>query len=219
MPDLDSLLSEVLSHQFAEGQYTNYATDKLNEAQGFVAAQTDFREFFTASNTTLPAGTEDLTLPTDFSRLYSLVCLGGTGQGNQELRQRTPSDFDSLDTDSTGRPYLYDVSGSTLSVYPTPDASYDIQLRYWRVPATLTNGTDVPEIPGPYHHLLTSYALVKCFERENDYEAAMYHQNRFDTELMKCRGEVQYDTADRTQPKTIPGAWNAPEPVLTVWRP
>lgn len=215
--DLDALVSEVLSHQFAEGQYTDYATAKLNEGQGYVAAQTDFRELFTAVTTTLSAGTEDLTLPTNFSRLYSLVCVGSTGQENIALQQITPSDFDGLSNDSTGRPYFYDVNGGTLSVYPTPDASYDIQLRYWKTPAELVLGTDEPEIPPAYHHLLVSYALVKCFERENDYDAAMYHQSRFDTELMKCRGEVQYDTNDKTQPRVAAGMWNPPETVLTVW--
>ena len=216
--DLDALVAEVLSHQFAEGQYTTYAKAKLNEGQGFVAAQTDFRELYTAVNTTLSAGTEDLTLPTDFSRLYSLVCLGSAGQENTALSQVTPSDFDSLPTDSTGRPYFYDVVGGTLSVYPTPDASYDIQLRYWKAPTEMAAGSDEPEIPPAYHHLLVSYALVKCFERENDYEAAMYHQNRFDTELMKCRGEVQYDANDKTQPRVAGGMWSAPDSVLTVWR-
>lgn len=215
--DLDALVSEVLSHQFAEGQYTTYAKAKLNEGQGYVAAQTDFREFFTAVTTTLSAGSEDLTLPTDFSRLYSLVCVGSAGQENIALRQITPSDFDALDNDSTGKPYFYDVNGDTLSVYPTPDASYNIQLRYWRTPTEMSAGSDEPEIPSTYHHLLVSYALVKCFERENDYDAAMYHQSRFDAGLMKCRGEVQYDTNDKTQPRVASGMWNPPESVLTVW--
>lgn len=216
MPDLDSLLSETLSHQFAEGQYTDYATDKLNEAQQYVVAQTQFRDFFTQSNTTLAAGTEELSLPTDFSQFYSLVCVGSP---NITLRQITPADYDALDSDATGRPYLYDVSGDTMSVYPTPDASYDIQLRYWRKPVDLELGTDVPEIPGQYHHLLVSYALIKCFERENDYEAAMYHQQRFDTDMVKCRGEVEYDSRDKTGPKRIAGTWKVSEPTLTAWRP
>lgn len=221
---LDEIVAEVLSHQFAAGQYTDYLMGTgsygegiVTQAQNYVTAQTDFRELFTAVTTTLSAGTEDLTLPTDFSRLYSLVCVGSTGQENIALQQITPSDFDALSNDSTGRPYFYDVNGDTLSVYPTPDASYDIQLRYWKVPDALSVGTDEPEIPSVYHHLLVSYSLVKCFERENDYDAAMYHQSRFDTELMKCRGEVQYDANDKTQPRVASGMWNPPETVLTVW--
>lgn len=222
---LGQIVTEVLSHQFASNQYTDYLTGSsdfgdgiINEGQGYIAAQTDFREFFTTATTALPAGTEDLALPSDFSRLYSAVALQSGTEGNQPLAQITPSDFDRLPTDSAGKPQWYDIVGSTISVYPTPDASYTIQLRYWRVPDTMTLTTDEPEIPSEYHHLLVTYALVKCFERENDYEAALYHQQRLDVGIQKCRGEVQYDVSDKTQPKTIGGPWDSPESTLTVWK-
>lgn len=222
---LAEIVEEVLAHQFSSNQYSDYLKGAgsygegiVNQAQQYIAAQTDFREFFTSATTALAAGTEDLTLPTDFSRLYSAVALQSGTEGNQTLSPVTPNDFDRLPTDSTGKPQFYDVVGSTISVYPTPDASYTIQLRYWRVPDTLTNDTDVPEIPAEYHHLLTTYSLVKCFERENDYEAALYHQQRLDVGIQKCRGEVQYDVSDKTQPKTVGGPWSSPESVLTVWK-
>jgi hypothetical protein len=48
-----------------------------------------------------------------------------------------------------------------------------------------------------------SYCLWHCFERENDFNAAQYHKARFDEDLLKARGEAQYDTDDYTQEKRI----------------
>ena len=82
---LAEIVAEVLSHQFSAAQYNDYAINKINEGQGYITAQTDFREFFTSATTALPAGTEDLTLPSDFSRLYSVVALQSNSEGNQTL--------------------------------------------------------------------------------------------------------------------------------------
>lgn len=218
--DRDEIVSTVLSHQFAEGQYTDYARSMANEATGYIAAQCDFPQLWQKSTTTLSAGVDTLSLPADFSRLYSLSLQPTDGSAPQQLRQIRPEDYDILNrTDITGAPYLYDLNGLTLDLYPTTDQSYDILLNYWRVPTDMAASSDEPEIPSQYHHLIVTYVLGKCFERENDYDAATYHWGRFENGVLKCRSEVQYSQSDSSGPKTVQG-WSGivADAPLVVWR-
>lgn len=196
------LTEEVLSHQFSPTQYTEYIEKRLNDGQAYVAAQTDFRELMDTESYTTSSGDNTYTLPSDFVRLYNVELV----QADGNVIPLSPESLVSYETKSaaaTGQPQLYVIQGSTLELWPTPDQAFTIRLRYYRKPAALNNSIDVPEIPGIYHHLLVSYALWHCYERENDYNSAQYHKARFDEDLAKCRGEVQYDTDDYTQSKRV----------------
>lgn len=213
----DQLVQQVLDHQFSETQYTDFARNVINEGLQYVVAQTDFPQLWEKLTTSVSAGTDSLTLPADFSRLYSLSVQPSTNEAPSAVRQIRSEDYDLLNRQAeTGKPYFYDVNGLVLDLFPTTDASYNLQLNYYRKPSELTASTDEPEIPSQYHHLLVSYALVRCFERENDYDAATYHRQRFEQDVLKCRSEVQYSTADSSAPKTVGGSWTS-NVTPTVW--
>lgn len=203
MATLESLTQEVLSHQFAASQYTNYAQDRINQGQVYVCAQTDFREMERYEDVAVSAGTAEYTLPTDFQRVYTVTIIEADGSATP-LDQQSVSDLDRKDAD-TGKPAAYTLTRDKLRLWPTPDTAYTVRVRYFKVPTTLTAGPDEPEIPSAYQHLLVTYALWHCYERENDYNSAQYHKARFDEDIMKCRGEVQYDSDDYSQPQHVGG--------------
>jgi hypothetical protein len=195
------LQAEVLSHQFSPSQYTNYIQDRLNQGQAYVAAQTDFRELFSSEEIATVNDDVAYDLPTDYMRVYSLMYTP-SGADAFPLTEVSQGDLDAFPI-SSGVPTHYAVAGDEVRLWPTPDTAYTLRLRYYKKPASLVNASDTPEIPGTYHHLLVSYALWHCYERENDYNSAMYHKGRFDEDIMKCRGEVQYDSDDYTQSQRV----------------
>jgi hypothetical protein len=196
------ITDEVLSHQFSPTQYTEYIEKRVNQAQSYVAAQTDFRQLMDTESYTTSNGTSSYALPSDFSRLYDVELVQTDGYV-VSLGPEVMARYETNNTAATGQPQLYAIQGSNLELWPVPDGPFTVRLRYFRNPAELTNSIDVPEIPATYHHLLVSYALWHCYERENDYNSAQYHKARFDEDLAKCRGEVQYDTDDYTQSKRV----------------
>lgn len=202
MATFTELTNEVLSHQFSPSQYTTYTQGKLNQALGYVAAQTDFRELLDTESYTTSNGVASYALPADFSRLYNVEIVDPAG-AVLPLGIETLLGYDTKAPSQTGQPQVYVIDGQNLKLWPVPDAAYTVRVRHYRRPATLVNANDVPEIPGVYHHLLVSYALWHCYERENDYQSAQYHKARFDEDLAKCRGEVQYDADDYTQSKLV----------------
>ena len=200
MATLTNLGLEVLSHQFAPSQYEPYAREKINQAQAYICAQTDFRELQSTSVITLIPGQSSYSLPSDFQRNDSVLATDDEGRLIPlQSSQRYP--FDALPV-ADGTPETYEIKGSTLKLWPTPDSARNVIFNYYAKPPTL-EPADSPIIPDQYEYLLVHYALKFCFERENDYTSAGYHWQMFEAGLMKCRGEVQHDTNDRSQPRIV----------------
>ncbi len=201
MATFNDLTQEVLDHQFAPTQYTQYIEKKLNQGQEYIAAQIDFRVLLTTHTVVTTSGTGSYALPSDFQRLFNVTVVDPAGQVIP-LSAEPLNQFETQPL-ASGQPHQYVIDGTNLKLWPTPDAGYTVNLRYYRLPETLVNANDVPETPPEYWDLLVSYALWHCFERENDYQAAQYHKQRFDEDLAKARGELQYDTDDYTQIKRV----------------
>lgn len=214
MATFSELQEEVLSHQFSPLQYRSYVKDRLNQGEAYVTAQTDFRELQDVEVITTVLGTADSALPSNFQRLVNATIELDSGTVIPLVSESVPNIYKHVA--SSGRPERYAIDGGNIRLWPTPDSAYTVNLRYYRTPAPMSATTDLPSIPPEYHHLLVSYALWHCWERENDWNAAQYHKARFDEDIAKCRGEAQYDSDDYTQPRIVgegrtdalsPNAW------------
>ena len=95
--------------------------------------------------------------------------------------------------------------GDQITLWPTPDGSYPLSLRYWRLPQDMEADGDEPEIPAQYHDVLVAYAMWKAYLRENDYPAASTWKAEWEAGVMKMRGEVQADVFEG--PRQVGGTW------------
>lgn len=213
MTALATLNQRVLDHQFSETRYSAFIDEMLNEAQRKVARKVSMRTFFDVETLATVAGTPTVALPSDYSRLYTL-------EYPTEDRHLTNVDIpqmDGLPNDSSGLPTTYTIDRPNVRLWPTPDAVYSLQLRYYRKPLTMTasQGTEIDE---DYDGVLVSYALARCFRRENDLEAAQFHMGEFDRELAEMQADLQDDSQDAGQPEQVGGMWE-PDRGITVVRP
>lgn len=201
MPTLGELTEDVIGHQFSPSRYTPYVQGKLNQAQAYITAQTDFRELQRSVPMVLVPGTPFYPIPSDFQRLRSVLIRALDGS-LMPLHSLEKFPFDPL-TPAHGRPVMYKIEGSQISFSPTPNAEGTVTFNYYAKPPTLAGLNDVPLIPEQYQYLMAHYASKFAFERENDYPSAVHHWQMFEAGLMKCRGEVQHDTNDRSQPRIV----------------
>lgn len=199
----EELRDLVIEHQFSPTKYNTFVDEMLNEAQRRIARRADLRIWFTAQAITTTAGDGDSALPDDFARVYSLT----DSEGTSPLWALTVPEFDDLPSSSSGRPTNYVIDRPDIKFYPTPDAAYSLQLRYYQTPTEMTADDDEPEIPEDYQHVLVSYALARCYRRENDYRAADYHLDEYKTELGELMADLQDDTQDQTQAQQVSGMW------------
>lgn len=206
------LQEEVLSFQFSEN-YRELIKRWLNTAQRKAAQESEFRTQEEAKAFTTTKADSTLELPADFSRWIDFYS-SETGEALLPLELR---EYDALEA-TTGRPTAYTVVGDQITLYPSPDAAYGLSLRYWRLPADMSADGDEPEIPAQYHEVLVSYAMMKAYARENDYQASRFWKEEWDAGVAKMRGEVQSDTF--SGPKQIGGSWDygVDYAASSVWR-
>lgn len=208
---LKSLTEEVLAYQFSVSKYEPVVRQWLSDAQRKLVSQTEFRTQEELESYTTSASDNTLELPEDFSRWIDFFDSDTKGA----LLAVEPDEYDALEA-SSGRPRVYTVIGDQITLWPTPDASYGLSLRYWRLPQDMSADGDEPEIPPQYHELLIAYAMHKAYARENDYTASRFWKEEWEAGVMRMRGEVQHDTA--SQPEQVQGAWESERSLpLVVW--
>jgi hypothetical protein len=190
--------TECLEHQLNDTKYRPSVKRWLNDAQARVCRQASIRTEQVTQTYSTTSGTNTLALPATYARKIDLR--NTTDQDLLNLLEMR--EYDDLSA-SSGKPLWYIIIGANIELYPNPDATYPLTLRFWRLPATLTADTDTPEIPGDWHFILPYWALYRCFSRENDIEQASYWKNEWLTELEKLKGELQYEGQDA--PRQQPG--------------
>jgi hypothetical protein len=202
-----SLQDEVIEHNLSDTKYRLPVKRWLNEAQDEVAKQIDIRDFFTP--TTFTTSQKDNVLPDNFLRLVggneSPVLNSSDGNDWTPLQEIRLRDFDDAPVTS-GVPSSYVIAGQILYLYPYPQGATMIALLYYRKPAPMVDDADEAELPDHHRNLLITYTLKRCYERENDYDAAAYWEAQWNTMLAKAAGQLQFDTADG--PRIIPGTWD-----------
>jgi len=196
-----ALQEEVMSFQFSE-KYRELTKRWLNTAQRKAVQQSEFRtqEEVEAFKTT--SGDATLTLPEDFSRWIDFY----DSESHWPFTPVEKREYDLLEA-SSGRPTLYTVIGDQITLWPTPDGSYPLSLRYWRLPQDMVADGDEPEIPAQYHDVLVAYAMMKAYARENDWSASRFWKEEWEAGVMKMRGEVQSDTFEG--PRQVGGTWGS----------
>lgn len=206
------LRTQILGRQFSSTQYSTFVNQMLEEAQQDLASQIDFRALFTTQAFTTVAGTNTLMIPTNFMRLDSFV----DSRNFVPLPQWQPSDFDNLDLTQRGQSVAYTIDGTSLKLYPTPDAStYTFNLRYYKFPTAFATDSDVSDIPRS-DKCLRYYALARAYERENDLNQAQTHEQNYEREKQRLAGWMQNDANDSTQAETVPGMWSDDSSVPSV---
>lgn len=150
--DVEALLNhiqELLGEPV--GAFYNISTrlSQLNMAQRTLVEET--RALSSTATLSLTTSTNEYSVPVDFltfdAQAPYLIEAGDTTP--IPVKVTTPSILDKTspgwqDTTQTGRPTKIIRRGSTLTVVPTPDASYTLYLPYTVEPDELTDMTDVP---------------------------------------------------------------------------
>lgn len=97
------------------------------------------------------AGTETVSLPSDFINARTLTVTGTSP--NVPLEYRTPDQYEKeFPYDETGTPRVYTIIGSSLYLAPTPDAVYSIRLVYQQKLPALSGGSNwlMTQFPAVY---------------------------------------------------------------------
>lgn len=136
----------------------------LNEAVQQTAAMESRWPFLgTAWNVASTASSGAVALPANFGAVAALV--GPDGRtlpyvGHEFAEQNFTGDV--------GDPLVYSVWGSSLYLWPIPEAVENYVLRGWRVPGPLVAASDQPDLDVRLHSPLVHYACSRAYAQQED---------------------------------------------------
>jgi len=205
-----ALRTEVLNHGFDGSIFTSSVLNQyLNDAIGDLCSRAFYYGEEQEQVTTTVAGTANYAFPTDLTKLRSVRLTSP----QQELSLIDLRDID-RSTPSSGVPYCYALNGAGITVYPTPDAAYPMNVRYFQILSPLVYDTDVPSLPPRYHRSLTYFVIARCFEREDDIQQAQYYDSKWEQTIKNLKSDLVFPLTDG--PRQVKSQWDS-GPVKPGW--
>ena len=164
----------------------------LNDGYLLICQRVQFYADESAQDFATVAGTTKYPWPANFARLRHLW------DTTRDIRIIPVSlrEIDNSGVPGTGPPQYYANDGSNVHLWPTPDAVYNLEMRYWVLPSPLVNDTDVPVIPAHWHNLLWRYATAECYKSEDDANMGQFWTQDFERNLSMFSAEVKFPDTD-----------------------
>jgi hypothetical protein len=99
---------------------------------------------------------------------------------------------------------VYALTGANFLLSPVPNGVFNLECRYWKVPALLVNPADIPVlIPAQWHWLIWSWAVAQCFRAEDDVQRAGAWDARFAKGLSDFSASVKFTTDMPTRARSM----------------
>lgn len=120
----------------------------------------------------------------------------------ETLKTIYPSWLDQNAGSTADRPeYLIQLDRKTIYIFPRPNAvavanSRKIWLNYNYVPASMTNDSDTPDLPVPYHNIMVDFALYRCYIALQNVPLAEQMFKSFIAKIQQLKSAVTKETKE-----------------------
>ena len=151
--------------------------------------------------TSLVVNQRNYALPEDFKKIHRLeVVLNGTDP-NESVNEIIPITINQQDLVQKGiaTPCNYFLSKNNIVVIPAPDTVLTMRMRYSYQVADMTLDTDLPDVPEPYHELISLLAAQDGFIKDGRSSELLMKK------IKEYEMDFDSDAQERTQdmPRTI----------------
>lgn len=178
--------------------------DWVNEAQIELASRL---HLFIVENTGTVGGDGDIDVPGDFLEVRRLRL--GSAAPFDRVEMVSDDVFDDH-VDNQTRPahtlgrwhaaYISQASPGAIDLYPVPASGTAYELRYYRTPDLLTNGSDISPLPAVLHVKLVRYAQSQACIKIREFDQAAAYEALFQQGLPEPGGMVD---PHLSRPKTM----------------
>lgn len=136
----------------------------------------------------LPAGATMFQLPSDVSSLQAFLVTDGEGRSRDIMNYfMSFSEFNGIypvpSVNEAGYIHRWTMYGGKMIVSRPVPADYDMTLYYNKVPATLTDDVQVPELPEEFEEALVLGAFYRVQLREGDSDEALLTKAEYQRKL------------------------------------
>lgn len=201
MLDLNQLRDELREHVgMDEDDLPDDKADLLlNRAYWELIDKFPFREKEVTATFTTEAGERRYNMPEPFEALKQLSVVNPTSKQHTPLDRMTAYEYEKVyNEEATNQaiPLKYLREGCFARLWPTPDAAYEMVIKYWTTLADLAADND-PQIPQVWHEIILFGAVWRCFMRIGDYarcNQAKTHQISLIDSTSPVEAKEEFDT-------------------------
>lgn len=129
------------------------------------------------------SGENRITLPSDYYETVSLSYLSATYGSAYTLTRRSEVGLDADGFSPIGKSTHYALYNNWLELWPSPDSSYSLQLRYRGYPSDLTATSAVPSLDTEWRYVALLRAEQYIHEYLGNYDDAQLAAVRYLTRV------------------------------------
>ena len=186
---LAGIRNRILVDKLDDEDFDTQVLDNfINDAQRDIFSEFElpFTEKIFTGN--LPQGAFMFQFPDDVSHLQSVVVIDEAGRAIdirdkfldfQEFNSRHPSPV----SNDQGSIMYWTLYGGKMITSRPVDLEYTMTIYYNKVPKTLLDDGDIPELPAEYEELLVLGAFYRVQYREGDSDEGLLTKSEFRTKL------------------------------------
>ena len=173
------------------------AKNAVNDAVRVIVQTGEEWPFLKATHTeTLVSGTKLYSFPTGFASAdWETFYLKKSSTTAPKYLpaieyQRYLQNFRQQDDENTsgGVPdAVYSTYNNSFGIYPTPNASYDVEYTYWSVPDDLQTYNQECVIPTRFDHVILDGAMSIMMRFRSNEQSASIHQDNFEEGIRRMR--------------------------------
>lgn len=195
MATLATLRTRILA-KIEDGDIQNPTSSQVTDQINSTISYYSTKEFwFNESTATITATVNNPLLttgfPTDFKQLRqpnSLVLLND--QVRYNLRQVTPFEFDNLNVEGEGLPYIFTYRDGNIYVYYYPDQAYTMYLHYTKSYTDLTTDGSSNDFTNHCERLIEYRTLCDLLrDYRSDYERAAVYEGLANKEYQTIKND------------------------------
>lgn len=194
-------VGDSTAYQFDNSTLNDWINDAIREAvveNGLLQKR---------ATSTLVAGTDDYSLPTDIFKLYSIYV------DNQKIPVFTQQQWEERhafvdQSQNTGFPSECYVFAGQLTLFPIPDSANTLQINYLYMPTEIaftgsptgdsTWQNTVPGIPEVYHMRIVAYCIAQVALMDDDMNKHISFMDQFKSGVIDLK--AKQDTEDDLYP-------------------
>lgn len=186
--ELRLLLGNVSSSAISDTRLTLW----LNNAETELASAFQFFSTEKRATASMSVGQTEYSLPTDCIAIYDLR----DNTEKRKIRRAHYRKFDNIDVSVTGDPSHYIRYGNYLVLYPTPDATNTMQLRYCKTLTAMSTSTSTPTLPAPWHECILLGAEYRGWRAVGEYKRAALAKNEYLSMVRSRSAEWEIEDSD-----------------------
>jgi hypothetical protein len=164
----------------------------LNNAQKELAYAFPFFQNADKVSTLMVVGQSEYALPNNCVAIYSIrdVTL------KRKIQRTSYRKFDNIDALQSGNPSHYTRFGNWFELTPVPSAANSMLLRFGKEILSMSNRTDAPTLPDPWHEVVLLGAEVRGWRALRQLDQMAIVKNEYLQLLRSREPEWEQEEAD-----------------------